>query len=180
MVAAASVTRGAWMAAAALAAVFIVVLAFHGERPEGGLARFEAAGLLVRWPVAEMSEIDVQVGTDRRSYHRVPGGWRADGADVPTEVHERIELGLKLLHNSRPERIIHPDELADRALADFGLAPPRLSVTVRTSGGRGATVHFGGVNPLGLARYARVEGNDDVVLLSAFVAEAWERVAEAR
>ena len=180
MVASASVTRGAWTLAAAIAAGFIIILAFHGERPAGGLARFEAAGLLLRWPVAEMSEVDLEVGTDRRSYRRDRGQWRRDGANVSTDLHERIELGLRLLHNSRPERIIHADEFGDRALADFGLVPPRLSVTVRTSRSESATVHFGGVNPLGLARYARVEGNDDVVLLPAFVAEAWERVAEGR
>src|SRR5262249_34679883 len=129
MVAAASVTRWLWTVAAAIAAGFIVVLAFHGERPQGGLARFEAAGLLVRWPVAEMSEVDGQVGTDRRSYRRVAGDWQRDGTNVLTDLRDRIELGLKLLHNSRPERIIGPGELSNRALADFGLAPPRLSVT---------------------------------------------------
>ena len=38
----------------------------------------------------------------------------------------------------------------------------------------------GGANPLGLERYARVVGRPEILLLPAFVADAWEPLAAAR
>ena len=174
-------TRWAWPSVAALALTFIAVLAFHGKRPEPGLARFEPGGLLVGWPAAEMASVEITAGGQHRSFERVPRGWRPEaGGEAPPDLTERIERGLQLLHDSKPERIFRRDELAGGALEEFGLTPPRLSVTARTGSGRSITVHFGGPNPLGLARYAQVQGEAEVALLSGFVAEAWEQVAARR
>jgi hypothetical protein len=169
----------AWLAAAALAAGFIGLLAFRDERPEPGLARFRPAGLLADWPVQQVTSVDVGAGTDHRSFYRDPGGgWRleAAGAATTADLAERIETGLKLLHNSAPERT----DLTSGQLGEFGLAPPRLTVTARAASGDSIAVEFGGSNPLGLERYARVVGRTEVLLMPAFVADAWERVAEAR
>jgi len=186
-VATAGVKRWGWWFAAALAAGFLGLLAFHGERPEPGLGRFEPAGLLVGWPLEEVAAIDISAGTQRRSFRRVAGsGWRGEGGSggsggsAPANAEERIATGLKLLHNSPPERVFGATELSDGMLAEFGLAPPRLSVTAATAAGRSVTVHFGAANPLGLARYARVEGQPEVVLLPIFVADAWQQAMEAR
>ena len=35
---------------------------------------------------------------------------------------------------------------------------------------------FGGTNPLGASRYAKVDGEAGVALLPTYVAEAWEQV----
>ena len=91
----------------------------------------------------------------------------------------QVEEGLALLHRSGPERILTPDE-AVGSERDFGLATPALSVTARTAWDPPFTIHFGGKNPLGLARYARVDGRAEVVLLPAFVAETWERLVSVR
>jgi hypothetical protein len=37
-----------------------------------------------------------------------------------------------------------------------------------------------GANPLGLERYARVVGRPEILLMPAFVADAWEPVAETQ
>jgi len=58
------------------------------------------------------------------------------------------------------------------------LAPPRLTVTARMTGGASITIEFGRTNPLGLERYARVVGRGEILLMPAFVADAWEPVAE--
>ena len=65
------------------------------------------------------------------------------------------------------------DELG--SVASFGLAPPVLHVAVK--GAQAFSVSFGVANPMGLARYARVDGQAEVALLPGYVAEAWEQVA---
>jgi hypothetical protein len=168
-----------WPVAAIIAVGFIAVLAFHGERPEPGLARFAPAGLLADWPVRQVTSVDVAAGAQSRSFRRHPGGgWSsaAAGAPATADLAQRIETGLTLLHNSAPQR----SDLSSAQLEEFGLEPPRLSVTARMTGGTDVTIEFGGANPLGLERYARVVGRNEILLMPAFVADAWERVAEAR
>jgi len=67
--------------------------------------------------------------------------------------------------------------LADGQVGEFGLTPPRLAVTAHRSSGASITVEFGGTNPLGLERDARIVGRSEVLLIPAFVADAWEPVA---
>lgn len=170
------VKRWRWPVSATFAAGFIGLLAFQGERPEPGLARFTPVGLLANWPVQQVVSVEVSAGTSHRSFRRDSGGsWRPEAADVP-DLAERIELGLKLLHNSAPQRT----DLASEQLGEFGLENPRLVVTARITGGNSVTIEFGGSNPLGLERYARIVGQAAVLLMPAFVADAWDRVAEAR
>lgn len=176
--AAAGVRTWAWAVGAALAAGFLGVLAFHGERPEPGLDRFEPAGLLVDWPIEDIAKLELSAGTKHRSFHRVAGGWRGEGA--PADLEQRIATGLKLLHNSAPQRILAASEIGGHGLVEFGLEPPRLTLSAATAAGRRVTIRFGAANPLGLARYTRIDGRPEVILLPAFVAEAWERVMETR
>ena len=171
--------RWGWPVATALAVGFIGLLAFEGERPEPGLARFAPAGLLADWPVQQVASVEVSAGTYHRSFRRNPGGfWRPEPADAasPADLAELIEVGLKLLHNSAPQRT----DLANEQLDEFGLEKPRLVVTARMTGGDSVTIEFGGTNPLGLERYARIVGRAGILLMPAFVADAWDRVAEAR
>lgn len=174
--------RWAWPLAAAVAAGFIGALAFEGERPEPGLVRFQPAGLLADWPIEQVTAVEVDAGADHRSFRRQPdGAWRAPTGQAPAAaLAERIETALKLLRNSAPERIFAAGEPAGERLAEFGLEPPRLTVTARKIGGDSITIRFGSANPLGLARYARIAGRAEIMLLPTFVAAAWERVAEAR
>jgi Domain of unknown function (DUF4340) len=175
-VAAARVKLWGWWIAAVLAAGFLGFLAFHGERPEAGLVRFEPAGLLVGWSLENLEAIEVSAGAEHRLFRRVGSGrWRGEAGPLPPNTEERIATGLKLLHNSAPERVFGAGELDERTLGDFGLVPPRLTITAKTAAGRSVTIHLGGANPLGLARYARIEGRPEVVLLPAFVADAWEQ-----
>jgi hypothetical protein len=178
VVAPARVKTWGWSLAAAVAAGFIGLLAFEGERPEPGLARFAPAGILAEWPIEQVTSVEVSVGTDRRSFRRYrSGGWHPDvaGAATTGDLAERIETALTLLHNSGPQRT----DLASERLSEFGLTPPRLTVTARMTGGAKVTIEFGGTNPLGLERYARVVGRSEILLMPAFVADAWEPVAEA-
>ena len=181
MVAAPALRRLAWPGAAVAAAAFIAALAFLGERPEPGLARFQAAGLMLHLPPERVSRVEIEAAGKRLALARgADGRWTSSGEPAAGELTARVEAGLRLLHVSGPERSMAPDELRGTPLADLGLAPPLLTVTARAGSGPAFTVHFGGKNPLGLARYARVDGIEEIVLLPGFVAEAWEQVAGQR
>jgi uncharacterized protein DUF4340 len=176
VVAPARVKRYVWLTAAALAAGFIIALAFQGSRLEPGLVRFEPAGVLIKWQPQRVVAVEVAAGAGHRAFRRhVNVGWSLDpgGEAVPADVAGQIETGLKLLYNSAPQRT----DLASTELAEFGLQPPRLTVAVQAADGAGMTIEFGGANPLGLERYARVPGSQDIMLVPSFVADAWEAVA---
>ena len=178
MVAPQVLKRALWPAAAALAAGVLLALALHGERPGARLEQFEATGLMLHIAPASVTAVEVSAGERRWRFVRDGGGWSVVEAALPppSDIAVRIENGLKLLHNSAPERILSGDELA--AQASFGLDPPALSV-VATGTSRFA-IAFGASNPLGLARYARVAGRDDVALVPGYVAETWEGVVGLR
>jgi hypothetical protein len=61
--------------------------------------------------------------------------------------------------------------------ADLGLEPP--AVVVRVAGGNAApfTIAFGGANPLGHARYARIADEAALWLVPRHLADAWDEVA---
>ena len=164
--------RALWPALAALAAGTLLLLALYGERPGAGLDKFEASGPMVHLDPAGIAEVEVHAGALRWRFARQGGGWRVVEASStpPADVAVRIETGLRLLHNSAPERILAGDELA--AQAAFGLDPPVLSVVA--TGASRFSIAFGAANPLGLARYARVEGRGEVALMPGYVAETWE------
>jgi len=175
-VAPAALRRLAWPAAAVGSAAFIVALALHGERPEPGLARFVAAGLMTL-PPERVSEVDVTSGGRTWRLRRAESRWTlVEGGPLRMpDPRLQIEEALALLHRSGPERTLTTDE-ATGSERDFGLDRPALTVTARAAPAPPFTIHIGGRNPLGLARYARVDGHAGVVLLPGFVAEAWERL----
>lgn len=172
MVAAARLKSWTWPLAAAAAAGFIALLAFRGERPEPGLARFKPAGLLAEWPAAQVTALEVDDGIRRHSFRRDRGGtWHEAGDDAPVaaDVARRIDTGIKLLRNSAPERT----DLSADQLHEFGLQPPLVTVIAHNANGEIFTIEFGSANPLGLERYARVAGRSAILLMPAFVADAW-------
>jgi len=143
MVASAGVKGWVWGMGATLAVGFIGVLALQGERPEPGFARFKPAGLTADWPVQQVISVEVSTATHRRLFDRGPGsGWRLEATDDATteaDLAERIETGLTLLHNSAPERT----HLTSEQLEEFGLEPPRLTVTARAINGASIAVDAG-------------------------------------
>ena len=171
--AAARLSRWTAGAAALLAAAFIAALALTGERPEAGLERFRPAGVLAGWPAEDITSVEVVAGAERRLFRRGPDGiWQADAADTA----RRVETGLTLLRNAAPQRVLAADEIDKDELAAMALDPPRLVVTARLRDRNALTIRFGDINPLGLARYARIDNTPGVLLLPSYVAEPWEEV----
>lgn len=162
-------TRWTWPAAAVLAFAFLVGLALHGQRPDI-LVDFKPAGVLPFGP-EQAREIEIARGEDRKRFVRKGERW-----DAPAETVERIEAGLRLLRNSAPMRVLSAEEIARVPPSEYALGPDSLRVTVRPASGAAFVIVFGGRNPLGAARYAKVDGETGVALLATYVAEAWEQV----
>ncbi len=181
--AAPALKRAAWVGAAAVAAGAILALALHGRRPDPGLVRFEAAGVMVQVPPERVTEVVVARGDRRWRFTRTDGrGWTAAPGTprLDEDVAARIESGLRFLHVSAPQRVMAREEFPGTPLAELGLGPPRYSVSVSSSAGAPLTVEFGALNPQGLGQYARVKGRDEILLLPSFVGEPWETVTGAR
>jgi hypothetical protein len=171
------VSRVVWIAVAVGAAATLTILAMHGQRSDpAGLARFEAAGIMLALDPAQVTAIDVRQAERRWRFQREPGGgWTADGTGpAPAETTRALDDGLRLLHGSAPQRILDRNEVEGIPMIEYGLAPPRYVVVVQAAGGPSFTVEFGAVNPQGLAQYARVAGRDGIVLLPRFVGRPWE------
>jgi hypothetical protein len=175
------IRRAAWSTAAAVALAFLVALALHGERPEPGMVGFKAAGLLTAFAPADAREIEVSRAGEVWRFRREGSSWRAVEAPrpVPAGAADRIDTALRLLRDSGPLRVLSADEAARSAPADYALGPEAMRITVFGPDAATFAIRFGAANPLGSARYVRIEGIDGVPLLPAYVAETWEQVIGA-
>ncbi|PYN94355.1 MAG: hypothetical protein DMD91_28170 [Candidatus Rokuibacteriota bacterium] len=175
--AAPTLRRLAWMGAAAVAAAAVFTLALHGSRPESGLARFEAAGVMVHIKPERVREVEVAAGDRRWRFARAAtGGWTAIGSPLPSQDWASlIDTGLHFLSVSSPQRVMTREEVAGASPSEFGLAPPRYAVWVRASDAQLFVVEFGSSNAQGIGQYARVAGRPELFLLPRFVGEQWEK-----
>ncbi|HSH99173.1 MAG TPA: hypothetical protein VLA02_01130 [Reyranella sp.] len=162
--------KWAWWAAAVAAFAFLVGLAMHGSRPDL-LVDFKPTGLMKSFTPEEAREVEIVAGVDRRRYERDGERWKTS-----PEIARRIDEGLRLLRNSGPMRVLSSEEVAKVPASDYALGADSLRVSVRSAKGAAFVIQFGGRNPLGSARYARVDGEAGIFLLPAYVAEAWEQV----
>ena len=170
------IRRLAWPMAALAAFVFLVALALHGSRPDP-MTDFKPSGVLTAFSPEEARDIEITSGDAVWRFRRQPD-WRAVDAPkaAPADVAQRIDAALRLLRNSKPLRVLTVDEVAKVPPSEYALGPRSLRVRVGTAGGSTFAVQFGGRNPLGSARYARVEGMEGVPMLPAYVGDAWEQV----
>jgi hypothetical protein len=169
--------RVGWPLAAAAAFVFLAALALHGERPEPGLARFKPAGLLTAFAPEEARQIEIAQGGETWRFRRDGTEWRAvapTGA-VPADAGAHIDAALRLLRDAGPLRTLAADEIARAPVGDYALGEEALRVTVRGPDGATFAIRFGNRNPMGTARYARIDGVDGMPLMPAYAAEPWER-----
>jgi hypothetical protein len=170
--------RYAWPAYAGLAFLFLVTLALTGERPGPGLAPFVPQGLMRHMALASVDAVELVAGDQQWRFERTADdAWRLTGGRSVAGFDANVPVALRLLHNSAPERMLTQGEVAASGAAQFGLETPRLRIAVHSKSGEIFVISFGSANALGSVRYAQIEGKEDVALLPAFVAEAWERVA---
>jgi hypothetical protein len=170
--------RLVWPAAALGAMAFLVTLAFTGGRSGPGLEPFVPKGLMTI-PIEDVREVDLATPRGHWHFLRTQDGWRSTQGTATTGFEARLESALKLLRNSGPDRVLTEGEVAWAGAAQFGLAPPRLRITVSGPDASVFAISFGVTNPMGLSHYARLDGSSQIALLPAFVAEEWERTGGA-
>ncbi len=169
-----SLRRHAWVLAAAAAVSLLVALALYSPDRQKGLAEYQAAGPMRHIPTADIVTLRIVAGERQWDFERRDTGWQITGGSAPvdTATAGALDLGLRLLHNTAPERGFDIDS------PDFGLTPPALRVGLTTMGGATFEVDFGGLNPMGMARYVRVRerGQSALHLMPSYLAEPWEQV----
>lgn len=171
-----------WIAAAVLATAVLVAVATRGEPSGTGLSRFVPAGVMLRLPPERVTAVEVRAPERRWRFVRTAtGGWATAAGSPPgaADLGEQVEAGLRFLNVSMPQRVLDREEVRGADLAEMGLAPPRLIVTVFAGAERPFAVALGGPNPQGFAQYARVEGAEEVLLLNRYVGEAWAKAVAA-
>jgi hypothetical protein len=170
-----SLKRHAWVLVAAAAALLLLVLALYSADRQKGLAEYQAAGPMRHIGTADIVALRIVAGERQWRFQRRAAGWQVGegGALSDAATTSAIETGLRLLHNTPPERGF------DTESPGFGLTPPALRVSLTTAAGATFEADFGGVNPIGLARYVRIRerGQSALHLMPGYVAEPWEQVA---
>ena len=163
---------------AALAIGWLIAMLVTGARPtREQFVAFEAAGVMTA-PPERVQQIDVQSGERRWRIERRGAGWHTSRGTLTGEVAARVTLAVKFLHTARPVRTLTDADSA-QALTDFGLHDPALRVGVTLDDGQRIALAFGARTPDRSLQYLRVEAPPRVVLMSNFVGEEWQAVAEA-
>lgn len=164
--------------AGGLLIALIAALVISGSWPGfHGLVKFSTDGL-VTVPPAQITRVDIRVGSDSVALRGDAGHWTIEGAGspvtVPAEIASHIGAGLQFLHATEPTREIAAKELAATSFAEFGLDPPASVVVLGRDQGTVATVNFGILNPAGTSQYIRLGGAATIYLLPRYVGNEWK------
>jgi hypothetical protein len=168
---------------AVLAFAFLAAMALSGQiRESGQLVRFVPAGVLRQAP-AQIDRVELIAGAARWAFTRAGGQWRLESRTEPVSrsLATHLDDSIKFLHVSAPIRVMGHQEWAEHGLREFGLDPPAYSVALFENGRRLLAADFGSPNPQRVLQYMRLEGGDEIYVMSRFIGQEWEQaVAEAR
>jgi len=169
-----------WPAAAGGAAVlFIVAMIITGAQPESEqLVKFEAKGVMAMAPEQVTSVAIDFAGKTYRLERTGSQAWSGPGATaLDAKLAANASMAVQFMNTSAPAREMSVEELPGAQLRDFGLTPPRISVTLYARSAPVLTARFGANNPGGLLQYMQVDGRSEMFLMSRFVGEQWEQLA---
>lgn len=165
-------------AGAVVAVGFLVAMALSGQLHESGqFVRFVAAGVLREGP-DRIDRVEVTGRGGRWVFTRASEGWIAEreARAVPRELATHLEDSIKFMHASAPIRVLERSEWAEQGLQEFGLEPPEYTAALSRGGRPLLTVAFGSPNPQRVLQYMRIEGRDQVYVMSRFIGREWEQV----
>lgn len=166
-------------AAGLLMVGLIAGISLSGHWPgSSALVRPKAEGIV---PLAPDRVARVEISTGEKEVlfrHRPGGGWLANGGETQKAVSEHVDAALRMLNVSNPTRVLQRGEYDAARVADFGLDPPRMLVSVVSDSGKTSSVSFGETTPAQNAQYVRVIGQPNLYLLSRYVGVEWELAAD--
>jgi hypothetical protein len=173
--------RAAPAGAGLFAVLFLLVMVVSGRtRPTQNLVKFEAAGLMRAAP----DQIDrVELTTKGRRVilaRREKGRWTLvpEAGELAARAVSHLEMSLKFMHVTAPVRVMSRNEYQGEALGEYGLDPPRYTISLHGGSQTVLATSFGGKNPQDILQYVRVEGRDELYLLPIFVGREWELVVD--
>ena len=168
-------------AGAILAVALLAIMVMSGHlRESRQLVRFRPAGVMPEAP-AEIDRVELRTTAGPRVFVRGPEGWRTarDGRALPGSTATLLDDSIKFMHVSAPIRVMERDEWAPSGLREFGLDPPGYTAVLY----RGSTpvlgAEFGAPNSQKVLQYMKVQGRDQIYLMSRFIGEEWEKVLRA-
>jgi hypothetical protein len=163
--------------AAALATAFLIVMILSGHLREGGqFVRFVAAGVLEESP-ADVDGVQLTAGDRRWVFTRSADGWRLEPGSraVPRSLATHLDDSVKFMHASAPIRVLERPEWAEQGLHEFGLDRPAYVAALYRGQRRLLAAGFGSPNPQKVLQYMRLEGRDQVYVMSRFIGQEWEQ-----
>jgi hypothetical protein len=167
---------------AALAAVgYLLAMLITGALPQQRQrVPFEAKGVMQLAP-DRVARVELARGTDRAVFVRGPGaGWTREGAGPLAEpLAAKLSMAVQYMHTAGPVRVMAPAELRGGDFREFGLDRPVLSIALHPDSGPTLVARFGGRNPEDMLQYVAVEGHAGLFLMSRFVGQAWQAVADS-
>jgi hypothetical protein len=164
-------------AGAFLAVGLLVAMIASGHlRESKQFVRFAPAGVMAENP-AEIDRVEMRANGGRWVFVRAPRGWRSDpeGSLIPESLGTHLDDSIKFMHVSAPVRVMERAEWEPVGLREFGLDPPGVTAILYRRGREVLGVEFGDPNPQKVLQYMKLEGRDQLYLMSRFVGEEWER-----
>lgn len=168
-----------WLAAA-LALGYFGWMWHAGQLPEyAHFNAYEAAGLL-REPAESVTQVELRSPNSRYGARLAGGQWVSEAAlALPPAIAVQLTAAVRFMHTAAPVRVLADSEFDADDLAQFGLAPAALTVTLANASGTLLQFELGLHNPDGILRYLRAAGEPRIVLVSGFVGHAWDDLAAA-
>ena len=163
-------------AAAVLAVALLVAMVASGHlRESKQFVKFAPAGVMPEAP-ADIDRVEMQRGGRHWVFVRSADGWRLapNGPLLRASLASHLDDSIKFMHVSAPIRVMERAEWEPLGLREFGLDPPGYRATLYRHGREVLGAAFGAPNPQKVLQYMKLEGRDQVYLMSRFVGEEWE------
>jgi hypothetical protein len=176
------VKRSVFWSLAALASIaYLVAMVIGGALPElRSRVKFEAQGVMTL-PPERIDRVEIERGATRVALARTSGGgWSRQGGEVlSVPVAAKVSLAVQYMRTAGPVRVMTAEEIRGIAPAEFGLAPPELSVALFAGPEQVLRARFGARNAEDLLQYMTLDGRDGMYLMSRFVGQQWDASIEA-
>jgi hypothetical protein len=164
------------VAIATLAVGLLAAMALSGHlRENRQFVAFKADGVMREAP-AEIDRVELRSGDRRFTFVRAADGWQTapEGRGLPKALVTSLEESIKFMHVSAPVRVMERAEWAPVGLREFGLDPPGFVAVLYRRDAVVLGAEFGGPNPQKVLQYMKLQGGEQVYLMSRFVGEEWE------
>ena len=167
--------------AAVAGLAFLIAMVVIGALPERRqLVKFEAKGVM-KLPPEVVSRVELSRANRKTVLLRAADNlWSADGSGpLSAELSGKLSMAVQFMNTAGPIRIIPAAELPGANVREFGLNPPRVALVLYRGTQAVIGARFGAHNPEDTAQYMMLDGHQDVILMSRFVGQEWESVADA-